>query len=170
MEIFHRKGIRMTLKSIIVIVFSIAFASCKQDDSSLTPSEKKTIIENTTRVLDNYYADIGREGLKAELRYLDSSNDFFWVPPGYTTSISYDSVVTILTQNAPAFQSVINSWDTLRIIPINRDLATYTGRLHSTMTDTAGKVSQYNLVETGILVRRKEGWKLLSGQTSIVNK
>jgi hypothetical protein len=159
----------MTLKSII-IGFSMVLVSCEKDHGSLTPSEKKTIIESIARILDNYYADIGREGLKAELRYLDSSNDFFWVPPGYATSISYDSVVTILTQNAPAFQSVINSWDTLRIIPINRDLATYTGRLHSTMTDTTGKVSQYNLIETGILVRRKEGWKLLSGQTSIVNK
>ena len=153
--------------SIILLLF--VATSCEKPNTSLTASEKETIIQTTRQTLNNYYNDIKQDGLLAELKYLDNSSDFFWVPPGYTTSISYDSVITILKQNAPAFKSIVNTWDTLRIIPITKELATYTGRLHSSMTDTSGAVSEFKLVETGILIKRKDGWKLLSGQTSIMN-
>lgn len=136
----------------------------------MTTTEKAAIEDSIRVTLDNYYADIKKTGLTAEFKYLDHSPDFFWVPPGYSSAISYDSVATVLNQNAPLFRSVDNAWDSLRIIPLTTELATYTGRLRSTMVDASGKTSHIALVETGLLVKRKDGWKLLSGQTSVVDK
>ena len=141
--------------------------SCSQPET-LSETERAEIILAAKATLNNYYNDIRKEGLRAEFRYLDNSKEFFWVPPGYTSPISYDSVAAILNQNAPLFKSIDNSFDTVNIIPLSRELVTYTGRLHSVMIDTAEKSNTVTLMETGILIKRKDGWKLLSGQTFIV--
>ncbi len=135
----------------------------------LTDHEKTAIIQEVKQTLTNYYRDIKANGLTAEFNYLDNSADFYWVPPNYSTPITYDSVVTVLKQNAPKFKLVDNFFETLRIFPLNTTLATYYGRIRSSMTDTSGNTSSFLLLETGILIKRKEGWKLLSGQTKVVN-
>ena len=154
----------------ILICFSILIiVSCGQP-KPLNENERAIVIDEVRRTLDNYYDDIRKSGLTAEFKYLDNSVDFFWVPPGYSLAISYDSVATVLKQNASKFKFIDNTFDTLRITPIRKELATYTGRLHSTMTDTSNKVLTFEMVETGVLIKRKEGWKLLCGQTSILDK
>jgi SnoaL-like domain len=152
-----------TLFAILTIV------SCRQS-SPLTENEKARIIGDVRQTLDNYYNDIRKSGLTAEFQYLDNSSEFYWAPPGYNISISYDSVATILNQNAQNYKSVDNSFDTLRITPLSKEYATYTGRLTSRMTDTTGRTTTISLVETGVLIKREDGWKLLNGQTSILNK
>src|SRR5687768_8885940 len=140
-------------RSIPYVLVWLTLVSCNTSES-LTEIERAEIKKSAQQALDNYYNDIRKEGLTAEFRYLDSSADFFWVPPGYSFPISYDSVATILKQNAPLFKSVDNSFDTLSIFPLSKELATYTGRLRSVMTDTTGKSATYSLVETGVLIRR----------------
>ena len=155
-------------RPILTIFTMLTIVSCRQS-TPLTETDKASIVSDVQKTLDNYYNDIRKSGLTAEFKYLDNSSEFFWVPPGYSCSISYDSVTAILKQNAPKYKFIDNSFDTLRIIPLNKELATYTGRLHSTMTDTSDKTMTFSLVETGVLIKRQEGWKLLSGQTSILN-
>jgi hypothetical protein len=92
------------------------------------------------------------------------------VPPGYSSAISYDSVANILKTNAPKFKLVDNRFDTFIIIPLNWELASYTARINSHMKDTLGNKLIFELAETGILIKRKGGWKLLNGQTSLLNK
>jgi hypothetical protein len=158
------------MKQPIITIFTIlTIVSCRQS-KPLTENDKANIIEEVHQTLDNYYKDIRKSGLTAEFKYLDNSSEFFWVPPGYSSSISYDSVTIVLKQNAPKYKLIENSFDTLLIIPLSKELATYTGRLNSTMTDTSDKTMTFSLVETGVLIKRKDGWKLLSGQTSILNK
>ena len=157
------------MQSILTIFTLLIIASCHQTPA-LTENEKATIIVEVKQTLDNYYSDIKEDGLTAEFKYLDHSSDFFWVPPGYTSAISYDSVSTVLKQNAPLFSLVDNSFDSLRIIPLSIDLATYTGRLRSVMTDTSHKTISFSLLETGVLIKRNDGWKLLHGQTCMLNK
>ena len=150
--------------------FSLAFlflVSCAQPET-LTEAEKNKIVQEAKETLDNYYKDIRKEGLMAEFKYLDNSADFFWIPPGYDSPLSYDSIASILNSNAALLKSVENAFDTLRIIPLTNQLVTYTGRLHSVVTDTSGKTSHHVLVETGTLIKRKGGWKLLNGQTNLV--
>jgi hypothetical protein len=38
------------------------------------------------------------------------------------------------------------------------------------MSDTSGKTSSFSLIESGVLIKREDGWKLLSGQTSIISE
>ena|SRR5688572_12549129 len=155
---------RLPISKVLTLLIVV---SCNSPET-LTENDRIEIAKDVKQTLNNYYNDIRKEGLKAEFRYLDNSKDFFWVPPGYSSPLSYDSVVAILNQNAPLFESIDNSFDTLSIIPLSKDLVTYTGRLNSVMIDTAEKVTTVTLIETGILIKRKDGWKLLSGQTSLV--
>jgi hypothetical protein len=156
------------LRNLLWLIVVLAMQSCSVSDRSGLKDPERLAIERDIRsTLNRYYADIKKTGLTAEFAYLDSSDQFFWVPPGSRTPLSYDSVVAFLKVNAPRYTSVKNSFDTLRIIPLTRELATYTAAVHSAMTDTAGTTSQFSLIESGVLVKRKEKWKLLSGQTSI---
>jgi hypothetical protein len=157
----------MRLISTILITGSII--ACHPHATTLSEDEKKDIVDTVKKTLDNYYMDIREYGLNAEFKYLDSSADFFWVPPGFQHSISYDSVVALIKQSAAQFSLVDNSFDTLQIIPLSKEIATYTGKLRSSMTDTSGKTSVFYLTETGTLVKRRDGWKLLSGQTTLLN-
>jgi hypothetical protein len=149
------------------VFFFLAAFSCEERPSHLTTNEREKIVATIRETLDNYYRDVKTAGLTAEFKYLDNSSDFFWVPPGYSTAISYDSVVSVLNQNAPLFKSINNTFDTVSIIPLSAELATYTARISSVMTDTASKVSSLSLIETGVLIKRRDGWKLLCGQTSV---
>jgi hypothetical protein len=142
--------------------------SCRQP-AALTDSEKATITDSIHQTLRNYLNDIKRSGLMAEFKYLDHSPDFFWVPPGYAGAISYDSVAAILKKSAPKYKLVENSFDTLHIVPLNKELATYAGRLQSAMTDSSGVTRHFSLLETGVMIKRADGWKLLNGHTSIAN-
>jgi hypothetical protein len=152
------------------VFFLLAVFSCKEKPSHLTANEREEIVATIRETLNNYYRDVKTSGLTAEFKYLDNSSDFFWVPPGYSTAISIDSVVSVLKQNAPLFKTINNSFDTLSIIPLSAEFATYTARISSVMTDTTSKMSSLSLIETGVLIKRTDGWKLLCGQTSGVAK
>ncbi len=156
-------------RTLLILSTLLTIISCRESNS-LNENEKVIIIGEVRQTLDNYYNDIRKSGLLAEFKYLDSFSDFFWVPPGYSSSISFDSVSKVLKQNAPLFKSIDNSFDTLRIIPLTKSIASYTGLLKSTMTNTSGKAIIYSLVETGVLVKRQDGWKLLNGQTTLLNQ
>ena len=142
-------------------------ASC-QPSSNFTNDEKTALAADVRQTLGNYYRDIRKLGLTAEFNYLDRSADFYWVPPGYGSALSYDSVASILKQIAPKFRLIENRFDTLRIVPLSKEPATYTARSHSTMTDTAGHTTSISLIESGVLIKRANGWKLLSGQTAVL--
>ncbi len=152
----------------LLLMCSWLFYSCTQ--GALSENENKSIKEEVRNTLTNYYSDIKKSGLTAEFNYLDNSKDFFWVPPGFTAALSYDSVAAILKKNAKLFSSVDNTFDTLIIKPLSKDIATYTCRLRSSMTMINGKSSNMTMLETGTMVKRQNGWKLLCGQTAILNK
>jgi hypothetical protein len=152
-----------------IFFVAILFTYSCSDHTDLSTDEKQNIVLDIERTMSLYNKDVSAGGLTAEFKYLDSSADFFWVPPGYSSAISYDSVATILRQNAPQFISVNNTLDFLKVIPIKKRFAAYTARINSVMKDTSGKTTRYSLIETGIFIKRKDGWKLLSGQTSIIH-
>ena len=156
-------SIMFKLLFIIIPIFMLPACNSKP---SFTEEDKKTVANEARQTLYKYYEDINLSGLMAELPYLDSSADFFWVPPAYSDPISYSEVVDYIRQTAPVFRNVINQWDTLRITPLTKELASYTGKLSSTITDSAGTTETHSMIETGLMIKRKDGWKLLNGQTS----
>jgi hypothetical protein len=140
--------------------------SCKQSNhSSGNNNNARNEIKET---FDNYYNDIRKGGLLAELKYLDSSAQFFWVPPGYLNYAGYDSIAAAIKKNAAALKSIDNRYDSLLIIPLTNDYAQFVVRTISTSIDVAGNTSKTAFIESGVMVKRKDGWKFLSGQTSIL--
>ena len=84
------------IRTIVIIISSLyAMSACRQS-AELSASEKMAVSEEVRTMLGRYFEDMNKEGLLSEFRYLDNSPDFFWVPPGYTSSISYDSVAVVL--------------------------------------------------------------------------
>jgi hypothetical protein len=135
-----------------------------------TPMDKAQVISQVKQMLDQYHHDIGENGLTAEFKYLDQSEDFFWVPPGYQSALSFDSVKTILENNAGMFSHIEFTWDTLQIFPLTTEIATYAGIVIGKMTDTSGIINNIKMIESGTLILRKDGWKLLSGQTATMTE
>lgn len=154
-------------KLIYLLMASPLCFSCSYN-TGLSLKEKTILITEIKTTLSDYHRDIRESGLLAELKYLDSTSDFYWVPPGYTSAISYDSVFKVLMQNAGNFSLIDNHFELLDIHPINKTVATYSGRLKSLMTDHFGKTDSVLLIESGVMIKRREGWKLLSGQTNII--
>lgn len=105
-------------------------------------------------------------GLLAEFTYLDSSAQFSWMPPGYSSPIDFDSVAVSLRTNAPLIRSISWKWTSLNVLPLNDTLAYYYGRLNSTTTLHTDSVLAMDLLESGLVVRRGPDWKLLAGHTS----
>jgi hypothetical protein len=106
--------------------------------------------------------------INAEFEYL-TIYQIFLRSSRLSTGISFDSIAVRLNANAPFFQPVENSFDSLKIISLTKTLAIYTAQLRPVPADTSENTSSLRLVETGIVFKRKDGWKLLSGQTSLLN-
>jgi hypothetical protein len=143
----------------------IVLSSCNQHHR-LDDSQRKSVENEVKEMLTNYHADVKSGGLAAEFKYLDESDDFFWVPPGFHEPLNYDSISSILNRMAPALSSIHNEFETLKVIPLSDQIATYTARVRSVVTDTAGVTTTTRLHETGVVIKRKDGWRLLNGQTT----
>ncbi|MEO5906832.1 MAG: hypothetical protein ABIQ11_08900, partial [Saprospiraceae bacterium] len=90
--------------SLLVACFLVAsLYSCKQPSPELTARDHVKISHQVTKTLEEYCADIKVKGFLAELEYLDTSSQFFWIPPGYKSPIDYDSVATLIKANAPRY-------------------------------------------------------------------
>lgn len=159
----------MTSIRLYFLISLLFLFSCHQP-SDLTPDEKIRITGEIRQTLNNYFDDIRKSGLSAEFKYLDSSENFFWVPPGYSESQSYAIIAKAIRENTLKFKSVDNSFEKLVIHPLSKDLASYSGQINSILTDTSGQIIRFSLVESGVLIKRVDGWKLQSGQTSVVGE
>lgn len=127
------------------------------------------VVERDVRDMLADYGDATEtKGLLAEFTYLDSSAQFAWMPPGFSSPIDFDSVAVCLRTNAPLIRSISWKWAQLNVLPLNDTLAYYYGRLSSTTTLHTDSVLTTGLLESGLWVRRGPDWKLLAGHTSEV--
>ena len=150
----------------VPILLLLATSACQTPDT-LTEADKQRVTAEVDSMLHAYLDAMREGGLEAEFPYLDSTDAFFWVPPGYESWISFDSVEAVLRATAPTLHSTDYLWQSLRIDPISLDRAIYTGRLSGALTDTSGQVTNVSIVETGTVIRREDGWKLLNGQSRV---
>lgn len=153
---------KLIFTTLLAAVWMLA-PGCKTDTSS---NWKRTEVQQEVEaMLHSYFDDIRESGLTAEFAYLDSTEDFFWVPPGYGSALNYDSVRTILEYNAPTLTAVNFQWNELSVYPLSAEIATYTGVVSGKIVDTAGMQSNVNMIESGTAIKRRDGWKILSGQS-----
>ena len=151
-----------------VFFFMATFSSFAQEPLSI--KEKETISQEVKMMLDNYHTDIVKDGIEDELMYLDSSSDFFWVPPGYNSALDYDTIKDILLTNSKTINDIEFSWETIKIFPLTNKIATYTGIVKCIEVDTSNTAMTFRIIESGTLVKRESGWKFLNGQSRILNK
>lgn len=144
------------------------FLSCRQS-TTISKAEQNAVISEVTDMLTSYTRDIKQAGIMAEVKYLDSSANFFWIPPGRSKPLSYKDIVAILKQSAVQKKIFDNSFDTLSIIPLSKEIAVYVGQLRSIITDTLGNQKTYKLAEIATVIKQNGQWKLLCGQTSLIN-
>ena len=156
------------MRQIRYITIILTLISCNGIKKS-NDLDKESVVEDVYQMLHDYHKDISNEGLTAEFKYLDQSPDFFWVPPGYKNALSYDSVKNILETNAKAFRSVEFHWDTLQLFSLSSEIVTYSGIVGGFMIDSAGVESMISIIESGTIIKREDGWKLLSGQSANLN-
>lgn len=152
----------------LMFFFILLGVCCNYTMEELTKKEKQQIKKEVTQLLYGNFERIKAEGYTAELKSLDNSPDFYWIPPRQSMPISYDAVAAIIEKFVQGNRSVVSTWDTLHVQPLSKQIATYTGKYHSVYTDTAGKVLEFDMQEIGTVVKRKEGWKLMSGKTSVL--
>ena len=145
------------------ILYSLS--ACQPSNDSKEFNNEK-VIHEIKQMFDDYHEDIKRKGLTAEFKYLDQSNNFFWVPPGYESALNYDSVKNILVSNSSKFKHIEFHWDTLQIFPLSKNIANYSGIVDGKMTDTSNTILMVTIIESGTLIKRQDGWKLLNGQSA----
>lgn len=143
--------------------------ACHRADHDWKEESNRVAIE-ARKILENYFQDINENGPLAELKYLDSSSLFSWHPPGFDGPIDFDSVKTILIQNAASGNKSVVSWDSLEIFPESKHKAKYTGKITVISTALSGQKDTIHLEEEGNLIRNEDGWKLLSGSTVFLNE
>lgn len=149
----------MKLSAVSIMIFLVSSCTPKED------LDNDGVIQEVRSMFAEYEALVERDGLMAEFAFLDSTDDFFWVPPGYNSAISFDSIRTDVTANAQQMRSISLSWDSLRIVPLSRTTAAYTGVLIWESENVSGGTTRTRLLESGVVVKRSGTWKLLCGQT-----
>ena len=151
----------------LMLIFCVVLLSC-QEQSVQVEINKPQVVSEVTTMFNNYHEAIKQKGLTGEFPYLDNSSDFYWVPPEFSSALNYDQVCAILTQNAPAMKSVSFHWNSLTIHPLTNEIASFTGVVSGVTVDTSGNEQSMSLIESGTVIKRKDGWKLLCGQTSLL--
>jgi len=154
--------------SLVCLAVTIFLFACSQPVTPMAAINKAEAAQNAKQMLIRYNDDMREHGLLAEFAYLDSSAEFFWVPPGYASALPFDAVAKAIRSNAAGIKKIDNNWDTLTVNLLSDSIAAYTGKMHSTVTDTLGRITTTALIETGTLVKRKDSWKLLCGQTAVL--
>lgn len=144
----------------------ILFLNSCLNNHDLNTTEKEQITTEINDMFKNYHQDIKNGGLTAEFKYLDTSSDFFWVPPGYENALDYNTVKDILEQHATQYKTVEFDWETIAIYPISQNLASYTGIVTGHMIDTTNTRTSIKIIESGTVIKRHNGWKLLNGQSA----
>lgn len=174
LSIFSNKAFIMnklsSIKTTIYIVIAVLWVGC---ETTIPAKEKASFDARATSLeakatLEQYYLSIQEKGLSAEFDFLDTSSQFTWIPPGYREPLSFDSVRHLIEENAAMGTSIANTWDTLIVNALSPEIACYSGRFKSTVIDSTGFELVLTFTETGILVKRPDGWKLLQGQTALV--
>ena len=132
---------------------------------TLNSEDKKSITLEIQQMFENYHNDIIKNGLASEFKYLDTSSDFFWVPPGYEKVLDYDTVKSILITNSKGINFIEFSWENIKIVPLTNNIANYSGIVKCVQVDTNNNSATFKIIESGTLIKRKDGWKFLNGQS-----
>lgn len=159
----------MVMKYLLLILLPVTIFTACMDATDMPDKMREKVRGEVKTMLYKYCADVKEKGLHAEFEHIDNSGEFYWIPPGATAPLPFDTIIAMIGHNAALFKDVNNTYDMLVVTPLSKKLAAYTARIRSATTDTTGKYSVVILTETGVVIKRKTGWKLLCGQTAVAD-
>jgi hypothetical protein len=152
---------------VFLLLMFISFFSC--NERAKEKFNATNIEKEVKEMLLAYDDSVRKNGIEGELYFLDKSDAFYWVPPGYKYALHYDSIANILHEYATKYQYIDNVWKTLEIMPLSEKYASFSGVLNSTIITIENDTIHSVLFERGLVVKRNKNWKLLSGQTVVVD-
>jgi len=120
-------------------------------------------------MLGSFHHDISKSGFNAEFKYVDSSEEFYWVIPGEQEAFQFDTIKAIIMKNGNEYTDINLYWDHLELFSLTHHYCNYTGVVKGSMKDSSGIVNPVNIIETGTIRRNPSGWELLSGQSRNIN-
>ena len=155
------------MKNIIVsiVVSFLIFTACQQQ-YQLTDSQKTEIIKEVETMATQFFIDYNNKNIDAVVRSLDDSPKFFWVFPPETTHLSRDKLVSSLTLEIESALFLEAAWDEIIVEPLASDFAYCKGVFNVVITDSLKNEKKFIGIESAVVVKRKDGWKFLMGQTS----
>lgn len=158
----------MKIRNYLVLILIIfLFLSCN------TQPEKEfdtVAVEKEVKKMFLAYDDsVRKNGIDGEFFFLDNSEQFYWVPPEYKYALHYDSIAKILHEYAPNFKYINNTWDTLHIMALSDTYASFNGVINSYTITIDNDTIESKLSETGLVIKKGNHWKFLSGQTIVIN-
>lgn len=158
------------MKYLLALMLTTTFISCsqKQEEKQENKFDAATIEKEVKEMFLAYDDSVRKLGINGEFFFLDNSDQFYWVPPGYKYALHYDSIARILHEFAPQYKYIDNSWDDLQIMALSEKYASFNGLINSYIITIDNDTIITKLSETGIVVKRENDWKFLSGQTVIV--
>ena len=158
------------MKQFLTYIFLLIATFVCHSQASLNKKEKEIITQEIKIMLNNYHNDIVKDGIEDELMYLDTSSDFFWVPPGYNSPLNYESIKDILLSNSKAINYIEFSWETIKIFPLTKKIASYSGIAKCVEVGDNLTSMTFRIIESGTLIKRGDDWKFLNGQSRLLDK
>lgn len=153
------------IRSFAILLITFQIWACAKDASEI-PFQKNQVKDEVKAMLLRYHDAVYEHGLLAEFEFLDQSEDFFWISPGYTDALNYETVASILRRSDSSLMAVEFQWETLSLYPLSNNLCNYSGKVTDSMVQNDSTVLAIHLIESGTIIKRKDGWKLLSGQST----
>ena len=155
-----------TRNFVVLILFSFSIYSCNQQPEKAF--DAITIEKEVKEMFLAFDDSVRKDGFKKGLYFFDNSDAFYWVPSGYKYAIHFDSISTILNTYSSHFKYIDNTWDTLQIIALSKTYASFNGVINSYSITVDNDTTITKLSETGLVIKRGEHWKFLSGQTVVI--
>jgi hypothetical protein len=113
--------------------------------------------------------DLAKKGPAAWLDYFDKGPDFFMASDGQLVFKDYPSARLFIENNLVKTIRKINlQFSSLRIEPLNDQLASLGSEFHEELTDTSGKILSVDGYITALAVSSGDGWKFRNLHWSLI--
>jgi hypothetical protein len=155
---------KLFISLFLVCFFLLAF-TCGEKPLTLSDNDKSDIVKAVKDMTSKYFMDFYTHNVDSVLRHYDTSACFFWAITPDTIAMKRSAMVTMHRHAVKDYTKFEGYWSDMRVEPLTNELAMYHGTYHVLTEDKDGHIGKIMGVETGIMIKREDGWKYLAGQT-----
>lgn len=151
--------------SLFLMCFLCTAFTCGEKPLKMNEEEKSEIVKAVKDMTANYFRDFYTRSIDTVLSHYDTSSSFFWAITPDTIALKRSAMVTMHRHALKDYTKFDGYWSNIKVEPLTNELAMYHGTYHVNTEDKSGKKGTITGVETGVMVKREDGWKYLAGQT-----